>query len=60
MLGSALDQRLLGLGSAPVETGRVDRFRVMGSSEGVAAAAGLRADPGGRAGDLVEPVPRER
>jgi GTA TIM-barrel-like domain/Putative phage tail protein len=33
-LGSALDQRLLGTGSEPVETGRVERFRVMGSSEG--------------------------
>ena len=35
-LGSVLDQRLLGSGSAPVETGRVERFRVMGSSEGAA------------------------
>lgn len=33
-LGSALDQRVLGLGAEPVETGKVDRFRVMGSSEG--------------------------
>ena len=37
-LGSAIDQRLLGAGSAPVETGRVERFRVMGSSEGAALA----------------------
>lgn len=36
VLGSAIDQRILGGGSAPVETGRVDRFRVMGSSEGTA------------------------
>ena len=36
--GSAIDQRLLGAGSAPVETGRVERFRVMGSSEGAALA----------------------
>ncbi len=36
MLGSAIDQRLLGAGSAPVETGRVEQFRVMGSSEGSA------------------------
>lgn len=35
-LGSVIDQKLMGLGSEPVETGRVDRFRVMGSSEGVA------------------------
>ncbi|PZQ51636.1 MAG: host specificity protein [Rhodovulum sulfidophilum] len=33
-LGSVIDQRLLGVGSDPVETGRVDRFRVMGASEG--------------------------
>lgn len=38
VVGSAIDQRLLGLGSAPVETGRVERFRVMGSSEGAALA----------------------
>lgn len=36
LLGSAIDQRILGGGSAPVETGKVDRFRVMGSSEGAA------------------------
>ncbi|WP_299131408.1 glycoside hydrolase/phage tail family protein [uncultured Amaricoccus sp.] len=35
-LGSVVDQRLLGLGAEPVETGKVDRFRVMGSSEGAA------------------------
>ena len=35
-LGSVLDQRLMGAGSEPVETGRVERFRVMGSSEGAA------------------------
>lgn len=34
MLGSAIDQRILGAGSTPVESGRVDQFRVMGSSEG--------------------------
>lgn len=33
-LGSIVDQRLLGAGAEPVETGKVDRFRVMGSSEG--------------------------
>ena len=38
VLGSAIDQRILGGGSAPVETGRVDRFRVMGSSEGAPIA----------------------
>ena len=38
IVGSVLDQRLLGLGSAPVETGRVERFRVMGSSEGAPLA----------------------
>ncbi len=35
-LGSVLDQKIMGRGSDPVETGRVDRFRVMGSSEGAA------------------------
>ena len=38
IVGQALDQRLLGAGSAPVETGRVERFRVMGSSEGAPLA----------------------
>lgn len=33
-LGRVLDQRLLGQGSDPVETGRIDRFRLMGASEG--------------------------
>lgn len=33
-LGRIIDQRLLGSGSEPVETGRVDRFRLMGASEG--------------------------
>lgn len=37
-LGRALDQRLLGAGSDAVETGRVDRFRLMGASEGTAVA----------------------
>lgn len=35
-LGSAIDQKLLGMGASPVETGRVERFRIMGSSEGAA------------------------
>lgn len=35
-LGRALDQRLLGAGSEAVEVGRVDRFRLMGASEGAA------------------------
>ena len=55
-----IDQRLLGTGSEPVETGRVERFRVMGSSEGAPLRAGLRPVPGGRAADLVEPLPRGR
>ena len=37
-LGAAIDQRLLGTGSEPVETGRVERFRVMGSREGAPIA----------------------
>jgi hypothetical protein len=38
MLGRAIDERLLGQGSAPVETGKVDRFRLTGSGEGAALA----------------------
>ncbi len=33
-LGRVIDQRLLGAGSDAVEVGRVDRFRLMGASEG--------------------------
>lgn len=33
-LGQVIDQRLLGSGSEPVRSGQVDRFRVMGASEG--------------------------
>ncbi len=33
-LGRVIDQRLLGAGSEPVETGRIDRFRLTGASEG--------------------------
>ena len=33
-IGRRIDERLLGSGSAPVEVGRVDRFRVMGAQEG--------------------------
>ena len=33
-IGRSIDQRLLGSGSDPVETGRVDRFRLTGASEG--------------------------
>ena len=35
-VGRAIDQRLLGGGAEPVETGRVERFRVAGASEGTA------------------------
>ena len=35
-LGRVIDQRVLGGGSEVVETGRVDRFRLMGASEGSA------------------------
>lgn len=37
-LGRSIDERLLGGGSAPVETGRVDRFRLSGASEGAPVA----------------------
>ena len=33
-IGRAIDQRLLGSGSRAVETGKVDRFRLTGASEG--------------------------
>lgn len=33
-IGSRIDQQLLGAGSEAVEAGRIDRFRVMGASEG--------------------------
>ncbi|SMX42012.1 baseplate multidomain protein megatron [Actibacterium lipolyticum] len=33
-LGRVIDQKLLGSGSAAVETGKVDRFRLTGASEG--------------------------
>lgn len=35
-LGRVLDQRILGSGSEAIEVGRVDRFRIMGASEGSA------------------------
>ncbi len=33
-IGRVVDQRLIGAGSEPVEHGRVDRFRLVGASEG--------------------------
>ena len=35
-LGRIIDQRIMGAGSQAVEVGRVDRFRLMGASEGAA------------------------
>ncbi|GGE40640.1 baseplate multidomain protein megatron [Actibacterium pelagium] len=35
-LGRVVDQRLLGAGAQPVETGRIDRLRLSGASEGSA------------------------
>lgn len=37
-VGRAIDARLLGAGSDPVPTGRVDRFRLTGASEGAGVA----------------------
>jgi hypothetical protein len=37
-LGRAIDGRILGAGSDPVATGRVDRFRLTGASEGAGIA----------------------
>lgn len=34
VIGRSIDQRLLGQGSRAVETGKVDRFRITGASEG--------------------------
>lgn len=33
-IGRAIDQRIMGLGSEPVEVGKLDRFQLMGASEG--------------------------
>ena len=38
VLGRVIDEKLLGAGSAPVETGKVDRFRLTGASEGTPVA----------------------
>ena len=35
-LGRIIDQRIMGAGSQAVEVGRIDRFRLMGASEGAA------------------------
>ncbi len=35
-LGRVIDQRLMGAGSEAIEVGRIDRFRLMGASEGSA------------------------
>lgn len=37
-LGRAIDQRIMGLGSEPVEVGKLDRFHLMGASEGAPIA----------------------
>lgn len=37
-LGQMVDRRLMGSGSEPVEVGRMDRFHLMGASEGAAIA----------------------
>lgn len=33
-IGQVIDQQILGVGAEPVETGKVERFRLMGASEG--------------------------
>lgn len=43
MLSRSIDERVLGAGSAPVETGRVDRFRLTGASEGAPVARAMGA-----------------
>lgn len=37
-IGRAIDQRVMGVGSQVVETGKIDRFRLTGASEGTAVA----------------------
>jgi len=37
-LGRMVDARLMGAGAEPIETGRTDRFRITGASEGTAVA----------------------
>ena len=37
-VGRVVDQKIMGLGSDPVEVGRLDRFHVMGASEGTSIA----------------------
>ncbi|TGD45285.1 host specificity protein [Pseudotabrizicola sediminis] len=37
-IGRAVDQRIMGLGSDAVEVGKLDRFHIMGASEGTAIA----------------------
>ena len=37
-LGRMIDQRLMGAGSEAIEVGRIDRFRLMGASEGSSVA----------------------
>ena len=37
-IGSVIDQSILGSGSQAVETGRIDRFRLTGASEGASVA----------------------
>ena len=39
-LGRVLDQRLMGAGSQAVETGRIERFRLTGASEGAPIGQG--------------------
>jgi len=37
-IGRVIDQKIMGVGSETVETGKVDRFRLTGASEGAAVA----------------------
>ncbi|MGV8987291.1 MAG: baseplate multidomain protein megatron [Cypionkella sp.] len=37
-VGRSIDQRILGVGSEPIETGRVERFQLTGASEGAPIA----------------------
>ena len=53
-IGRVIDQKLLGQGSDPVETGKIDRYRLAGVGEGTPVALTHGRMRLGRASDLVD------
>ena len=51
--GGLIDQQVFGRGSAAVETGRVESFRVQSAVEGAPVPKVYGRDAGGRSDDLV-------